>query len=129
MIVSWDAQSGESRYLREPSHDLTPEKIFERSWALTVIETVLERLRKDYAGAGKSELFQAIQAYLTEDDTTQTHATVAASLKMTEGALKMSVLRLRRHFRDLLRSEIAQTLADSTELEEELRHLFACLGV
>ncbi len=128
-IISWDAPSGEDRYLREPSHDLTPEKIFERSWALTVIETVLEQLRKEYASAGKSELFLAIQSYLSADDSTQTHASVAASLSMTQGAVKMSVLRLRSHFRSLLRSEIAHTVADVTELEEELRHLFACLGV
>src|SRR2546427_75368 len=64
-IIPWDAQSGENRYLREPSHDLTPEKIFERSWALRVVETVLEQLRKEYASAGKTELFLAIQSYLS----------------------------------------------------------------
>src|ERR1043166_107557 len=128
-IISWDARSGESRYLREPSHDLTPEKIFERAWALTVIETALEQLRKAYADAGKSELFLAIQSYLSGDDSTQTYATVAASLNMTEGAVKMAVVRLRSHFRGLLRSEIAQTVAEVTEPEEELRHLFACLAM
>jgi RNA polymerase sigma-70 factor (ECF subfamily) len=126
-IISWDNQPGEERYLREPTHDATPEKLFEQSWALTLIASVLEQLRKDYADTGKGHLFEAIHSYL-EEDGTQTYAEMAATLNMTEGAVKMAVLRLRENFRRRLRSEIAQTVGSAGEIDEELRHLFACLG-
>ena len=127
-IISWDDQSGENRYLREPFHEVTPERLFEQSWALTVIQNALEQLRKEYADAGKSQLFEAIQAYLSEDEGAETYASMATRLKLTEAAVKMSVLRLRRHFRELLRAEIAQTVGDPGELDEEVRHLFTALA-
>jgi RNA polymerase sigma factor (sigma-70 family) len=127
-MISWDAQAGEQRYLVEPRHEATPEKLFEQSWALTVIEGVLQQLRKDYADAGKGRLFEAIQSYLSGDDGADTYAEMAAKLNMTEGAVKMAVLRLREDFRHRLRTEIAQTVADVSEIDDELRHLFACLG-
>jgi RNA polymerase sigma-70 factor (ECF subfamily) len=126
-VVSWDEQSSEDRYLQEPATDLTPEKLFDQSWALTVIESVLEQLRKEHSEAGKSQIFEAIQSYL-EEEGADTYAEIAAKLGMTEGAVKMAVLRLRENFRQRLRSEIAQTVADATEIDEELRHLFACLS-
>lgn len=126
-ILSWEDESGENRYLREPAHDATPEKLFEQSWALTVIESVLAQLRKEYTDAGKPHLFEAIHSYL-EEDGAQTYAEMAATLNMTEGAVKMAVLRLRENFRHRLRSEIAQTVANAGEIDEELRHLFTCLG-
>lgn len=126
-IVSWDEQSAEQRYLVEPRHEATPEKLFEQSWALTVIASVLEQLRKEYDDAGKGPVFQAIQSYL-EGEGTDTYAGIAEKLTMTEGAVKMAVLRLRENFRHRLRSEIAQTVANAGEIDEELRHLFACLG-
>ncbi len=127
-IISWDDQSGENRYLREPSHDATPEKLFEQSWAMTLIQTVLEQLKKKYADAGKDQLFEAIHACLSEDEGSGTYAKIAAKLTITEGAVKMSVLRMRRRFRCLLRAQIAQTVPDAREVEEELRHLFTCWG-
>ncbi len=127
-IISWDDQSGEERYLREPSDNATPEKLFEQSWALTLIETVMGRLKKEYADADKIQLFDAIHACLSEDEGAGTYAGIAARLNMTEGAVKMSVSRMRGRFRLLLRAEIAQTVTDSGEVEEELRHLFKCLG-
>jgi RNA polymerase sigma-70 factor (ECF subfamily) len=128
VIISWDEQSAEQRYLVEPRHEATPEKLFEQSWALTVIEGVLEQLRKEYADAGKGRLFEAIQTYLSGDDGADTYAAMAAKLNMTEGAVKMAVLRLRENFRHRLRAEIAQTVGDTGEIDDELRHLFACLG-
>ncbi|HXJ61813.1 MAG TPA: sigma-70 family RNA polymerase sigma factor [Verrucomicrobiae bacterium] len=126
-IVSLDDQASEERYLREPTHDATPEKLFEQSWALTLIASVLKQLRKDYADAGKGHIFEAIHSYL-EEDGAQTYAEMAATLNMTEGAVKMAVLRLRENFRHRLRSEIAQTVGSAGEIDEELRHLFTCLG-
>jgi RNA polymerase sigma-70 factor (ECF subfamily) len=126
-IVSWDEGSAEERYLVEPHHETTPEKLFEQSWALKVIESVLEQLHKEYADAGKAQIFEAIHSYL-EEEGADTYAEMATRLNMTEGAVKMAVLRLRESFRERLRSEIAQTVADATEIDEELRHLFACLS-
>ena len=127
-IISWDEQAGEQRYLVEPRHEATPEKLFEQSWALTVIEGVLERLREEYSDAGKAPLFEAIQSYLSGNDAAGTYVAMAAKLNMTEGAVKMAVLRLRENFRHRLRSEIARTVSDASEIDDELRHLFACLG-
>jgi len=127
-IISWDDQSGEDRYLREPSDNATPEKLFEQAWALTLIQTVLDQMKKEYADAGKSQLFESLHASLSEDEGAGTYAEIAAKLNMTEGAIKMSVLRIRRRFGWLLRAEISQTLPDPKEVEEELRHLFTCLG-
>ena len=126
-IISWEDQAGEERYLREPAHDATPEKLFEQSWALTVIESVLAQLRKEYTAAGKGHVFEAIHSYL-EEDGAQTYAEMAAMLNMTEGAVKMAVSRLRESFRHQLRSNIAQTVADPSEIDAELQHLFSCLG-
>ena len=126
-IISWDEQSGENRYLREPAHDATPEKLFERSWALIVIESVLAELRKEYADGGKTSLFESIHSYM-EDEGAQTYAELAATLNMTESAVKMAVLRLRENFRHRLRAAITRTVAEPGEIDDELRHLFACLG-
>jgi hypothetical protein len=95
--------------------------------ALTVIESVLAQLRQEYTDAGKTHLFEAIHSSM-EEDGAQTCAEIAAKLNVTEGAVKMAVLRLRENFRHRLRSEIAQTVANTGEIDEELRHLFACLG-
>lgn len=121
-IVSLD-ESAEARYLREPSHDSTPDKIFEQSWALTVLETVLQRLRREYTAAGKAHFFDALQDHLVGDENAAAYASAAAQLGMKEGAVRMTVLRMRRHFGYLLRSEIAHTVADPGQLEEELRYL------
>ena len=121
--ISLDDDTAEDRYRREPSHDATPEKLFEQSWALMVLETVVQQLRKEYTAAGKLHLFEALQAHLIGDEDAAAYASAAAQLGMKEGAVRMAVLRMRRHFGYLLRSEIAHTVADPGELEEELRHL------
>lgn len=126
-ILSWDGQSAEERYLFEPCHDATPEKVYEQSWALTAIRSVLEQLQKDYAVSGKRELFEEIHSYL-EEEGANSYAEIGAKLNMTEAAVKMAVVRLRENFRRRLRAEIAQTVANDWEVDEELRHLFACLS-
>jgi RNA polymerase sigma-70 factor (ECF subfamily) len=125
-VISLDDDTAEDRYLREPSHDLTPEKLFEQSWALMILETVLQQLRKEYTASGKAHLFDALQEHLIGDENAS-YASAAAELGMKEGAVRMTVLRMRRHFGYLLRSEIAHTVADPGELEEELRHLVASM--
>ncbi len=124
-FISADEEIGESRFRLEPSHDDTPDKAFERTWALTLLESVLGQLKKEYAGAGKSGLFDALQGYLSGDKGTLPYVEMAARLDLTEAALKMSVLRLRRRFGELLRAKIAHTVTGPEEIDEEIRSLFA----
>jgi RNA polymerase sigma-70 factor (ECF subfamily) len=127
-LLSLDDDSAEDRYLREPSHDSTPEKLYEQTWALTVIDTVLQQLRSEYAAAGKTEIFEALQDQLIGAEDANSYASLAVRLGMKEGSVRMAVLRMRRHFGYLLRAEIAQTVNDASEIEEELRHLIASSG-
>ncbi len=124
-FVSLDEEPAENRYQREPFHDATPEKLFEQSWALTVIDTALRHLRDEYAAASKSEMFDALQDRLIGAEDSQSYAELTAKLGVPEGTLRMTVLRMRRHFGYLLRAEIAHTVGNANEIEDELRHLIA----
>ena len=127
-FISWDQEVVENRYRAEPSHEVTPDRIFERAWALTVLEKALEELRNEYAAANKTELFDTLQECLSGEKGEASYADVMPKLRMSEGAVKMSVLRMRRRYGELLRSEIAQTVTSTKELEEEMRQLFAVLS-
>lgn len=127
-VISIDAASAESRYGLEPSHELTAEKIFEQRWAQALLEQVHARLREDYAAAGKSQLFDQISPSLGQRRGAVRYAEMASRLEMSEAAIKMAVQRLRARYRELLRAEIAQTVASPEEVEEEIRHLFATFG-
>ena len=116
----------EVRYCQEPADTLTPERIFERQWALTLLDQVLARLQTEMAAEGKAALFDALKGHLTGSHLAG-YATTAARLGMTEGAVKVAAHRLRQRYRELLREEIAQTVASPDEVEEEIRYLFACL--
>jgi RNA polymerase sigma-70 factor (ECF subfamily) len=126
-IVSLDALSAESRYRLEPSHDLTPEKLFERQWALTVLERVLDRLQAELDADGKAALFQGLKPFLTGGRPAASYAEAAAELEMSEGAVKVAVHRLRRRYRQILKEEIAHTVASPEEVDDEIRYLLACL--
>lgn len=127
-FVSVDEEMGESRFRVEPSHNATPDKAFEQSWAMTLLESVLGQLKKEYARVDKSELFDALQGYLSGDKGAVPYAEMAARLNLTEAALKMSVLRLRRRFGELLRAKIAHTVTRPEEIDEEIRALFAAIS-
>ena len=124
-LVPLDAMSTETRYRLEPADNLSPDKAFERQWALTVLDQVLTRLRVEFASAGKAALFEELKPFLTGDGKADSHAEVSARCGMSEGALKVAVHRLRRRYRELLRDEIAQTVASPGEIDEEMRVLFA----
>ena len=126
-IVSLDALGAESRYRLEPAHNLTPEKLFERQWALTVLERVLARLQEELGADGKSALFEGLKPFLTGGRPAASYAEAAVELKMTEGAIKVAVHRLRRRYRQLLKEEIAHTVASPEEIDDEIRYLLACL--
>jgi RNA polymerase sigma-70 factor (ECF subfamily) len=122
-----DFGDADDRYTREPAHDETPEKLFERRWALTLLQHVLARLRQEYEANGKETLFEQLKGHLTGADT-QSHAAAAAVLGMSAGAVKVAAHRLRQRYRDLLREEIGQTIADPAQIDDEVQALFAALA-
>jgi len=126
-IVSWDSRTAEERYGLEPADPTTPEQIYDRRWALMLLETVLARLAGEQSAAGKQEVFAQLKGYLWEEAREASYAETAAQLNMTEGAVKVAVHRLRRRLRDLLREEVAQTVASGEEVDEELRHLIGAI--
>ena len=127
-IVSLPFDVADTRCAREPVDNLTPEQSFEWRWALTLLEQVMNRLSTEFARDGKAELFEALKPCLLGERTTQPYAMLAAKLGMTEGSVKVAVHRLRQRYRQLLRDEIANTVAKPEEVEEELRYLFAVLA-
>lgn len=126
--LSLDFATVEGQYRHEPADESTPEALFERTWALTLLHTVLQRLAEDYAQKGKSQLFDALKSQLTGHDGSTESAQLVEMLRLTPGALKVALHRLRRRFGDLLRQEVMATVADADELEEELRSLFRAVG-
>jgi RNA polymerase sigma-70 factor (ECF subfamily) len=125
--VSLDAEAAEDRYRFDPGHGVTPERIFERHWALTVIERAVARLRERYVKTGKQEQFEELKVFLSGEKRPVPHAEVARRLGVSELAVKVSVHRLRKRFRDALREEIAQTVAGESDIDAELRALYGAL--
>lgn len=121
--ISLDAQAAESRYRFEPVDTVTPEQLFERRWALTLLETVMQRLREDYEGSGRTALFEALRFAITGDKNAVPYTELAADLEMTAEAVSVAVHRLRRRYREVLREEIAHTVADESEIADELNSL------
>src|SRR5262245_27403287 len=123
--VPLDAALAETRYHDEPADQSTPELVFERRWGLTVLERAMERLRAE-SGDEEPERFERLKGYLTGSDADVQYREIAATLGMTETAVKAAVHRFRHRYGRLLREEIAETVADPAEVDDELRHL---LGV
>ena len=125
--LSLDFPSAESRFSHEPSHDLTPEKVYERRWAMTLLDRALSTLRQEYVAGGKAALFDRLSVFLA-GDRGPAHRDIAVELGMTEGAVKVAVHRLRGRCRQQLRCEVAQTVAADQDVEDELRDLLAAVG-
>jgi RNA polymerase sigma-70 factor (ECF subfamily) len=126
-VVSLGVSSGEERYQREPAHDETPERIFERRWVLSVLDRVVEKLREEFVHHGRSEHFEQLKVFLLGQGDTA-YAELACEMNISEGALKVAIHRLRKRYRELFRQEIADTVADPAEVESELRYLAAVLS-
>jgi len=124
--LSLDALNAEDRYRLEPSHNLTAERLYERHWALTLLERILGRLEMEWTVHGKKPLFDSLKSTLT-GSAEAGYAATGEELGMTEAAVKVAAHRLRRRYRELLREEIAQTVARPEEIDEEIRYLLACL--
>jgi len=127
-ILSLGFQNAEDQYALEPADQLSPEKLFEKSWALTVLERTMDRLEKEMAKKNKKKLFDHLKVYLTTEKDVIPYRNMAKELKMAEGSVRVAVHRLRRHYRKLLRGEIAQTVTDEDQIDEEMGHLFAALA-
>jgi RNA polymerase sigma factor (sigma-70 family) len=126
--IPLDFDVAESKYQLESSQALPAEKLFERRWALTLLDQVLLRLRDEFVKAGKEEYFDRLKSYLTGDRGGLSYEAFGQQFGMTEGAVKVAVHRLRRRYRELLREEIARTVDEPGEVEAEIRELFAILG-
>ena len=127
--ISLDVETADGTYQIEPRDDLTPEKLFDRRWALILLDRVLARLRDNHVSAGKGELFDQLKGFLTGDSTGVPYADVAKALGMTEGAVKVAVHRLRRQFRDTLIQEIAETVSDPADIDAEIEYLLKAVSV
>jgi RNA polymerase sigma factor (sigma-70 family) len=128
VIAPLEFSSGEDRYKREPTHDETPERIFERRWALSVLDRVVEKLRNEFVQHGRPEHFERLKVFLLGQSDARPYAALAGEMNMSEGALKVAIHRLRKRYRELFRQEIADLVADPAEVESELRFLVAALA-
>src|SRR5215510_4130001 len=129
-IIPLEMDSAEGNYRTDRPDLLSPEKLFERRWALTVIDLVLKRLEGEFIDSGRSQLFDRIKLFLSGTEDKVTYGQIAAQLQMSEGAVKVAVHRLRRRFRELMRAEIAQTILHPDqpgEVDAEIRALLAAL--
>lgn len=126
--ISWDQTSAEDRYQLEPASELAPDKVFEQRWALALFQHALLQLRDECAAAGKSELFAQLKGFLSDEPKDGAYADVAVALKMSTGAIAVAVHRLRQRYGELVRDEIANTVENAGEAENELRYLISLVA-
>lgn len=125
--ISIDFEAADERYRIDPGADLSPERMFERQWAIALLDLALARVELEYASAGKRDLFEALKPALQGRSKDAPLTEIAENLGSTEGAIKVAVHRLRKRFRDALRAEIAETVSTEEEIEEEIADLFRAL--
>ena len=121
--ISLDAEAAENRYRLEPADTLTPDRLFERQWALTLLDNAVRRLQREHEEAGRGQQFLELRFAITGDKSAVPYAELAARLSMNEEAVRVAVHRLRRRYRQVLRDEIADTVADEAEVGAELDYL------
>ena len=127
-VVSLDWQDADTRYQIDPPDNLSPDKLYDRAWAVTMLERVIARLRDENTNEGKAGLFGQLKPFLMVGKSAIPYAQVADSLKLTEGAVRVAVHRLRVRYRELLRDEVRQTISDPTQVEEEMQTLFSAFA-
>ena len=126
--LSLDWQEAETRYQFAPADNLSPDKLYDRAWATVLLEQVITRLRDEHASEGKGDLYEKLKPFLMVGKSEIPYARAATDLKMSEGAVRVAVHRLRKRYRELLREEIAQTLATPSQATEEMHALFSALA-
>jgi RNA polymerase sigma-70 factor (ECF subfamily) len=127
-MLSLDWAAAEERFDLEPATQASPDKLFEKQWALTILGDVLTRLGREYQSEGKTDLFAALRQTLLGLRESQPYAELAVKLGLSESAVKVAVHRLRKRYRGLIREEITNTLDDPREVEGEMRYLFQVLA-
>lgn len=127
-VLSLDLAAAEERFDLEPTDNSSPDKVFEKQWALTLLNNVLMQLEGEFRREGKGDLFAALKQTLTGTRESQPYSELAAKSGMNENAIKVAVHRLRKRYRELIRAEIAGTLARTQDIEEEMQHLFDVLA-
>jgi len=126
-LISIDRLRAEQAYTSEPSHDETPERLFDRRWARTLLDAGLERLRREMTTSAGLRRFERLLPFLIGESEIG-YAAAAAEMGLGESAVKVAVHRMRRRLRALLRDEVARTVGEPRQVDDELRHLFAALG-
>ena len=126
-FVPWDDADAENQVSLEWASGLSAEAVYERQWALTLLDQVFARLREECVCADKAQLFEVLRVYLSGEKGAASYAEAAGQLNMSQGAVQVAVHRLRRRYGELLRAEIAHTVSRPGEIDEEIRHLFAAL--
>jgi RNA polymerase sigma factor (sigma-70 family) len=127
--ITLDVNTAERAYAIQPSHQITPETLFEKKWALTVLRRALSRLRDEFTRDGGERQFELLKDYLLGGENEVPYRQVAGELEMTEAAVKMAVYRLRKRFGKSLRAEIADTVADEAQVDDEVYHLLSVLRI
>jgi RNA polymerase sigma factor (sigma-70 family) len=128
-VLSLNFETAENQYAIEPSHHLSADKIFERHWALTVLKRTMDRLKAELINENKQNLFTILRLYLTHEESSVPYSEAATKLGMTEGAVKGTVYRLRKRYRELLHDEIAQTVTTKDHVALEINELFAAVAL
>jgi RNA polymerase sigma-70 factor (ECF subfamily) len=126
-VVSLDMSDADGRFRREPNHQETPERLFQRHWALALLDQALGRLRGEYEAAHKEALFDALKGSLSGEGT-RAYGELARELGLTESAVKTAAHRLRKRYGELLRQQVRDTVATEADVDDEVRALFAALG-
>lgn len=126
-MLSIDVEAAEGRFRHEPADELTPQKLFDRRWALTLLDTVLAQLQDEFVQKGKERIFDRLKGFLSGETGGVPYSRIASELGMTEAAVKVTVHRLRQRYQQLLRDEIAQTVTSEEEVEEEIRYLIEAI--
>jgi RNA polymerase sigma-70 factor (ECF subfamily) len=127
-LVSWEEATAEGRYAQEPAGGLSPEQIYEMRWAATLLERVLARLREESLHPARLELFDQLKPHLWGEDEATPYAQLATRFNLSVAAIKVTVHRLRRRYREVLREEIAQTVADPAEVDGEIQYLIRVMS-
>ena len=126
--IALDGLSAEQRYSLEPASEMTADRVYDRRWALTLLETTRARLRQECFDADKAERFELLECYLPGEEPNRTYAEAGQELGLSEGAVKVEVHRLKKRYGELLRKEVAKTVGHASEVEEEVRYLIDVLA-
>jgi RNA polymerase sigma factor (sigma-70 family) len=126
--VPLDWTRADTQFRQEPADLLSPDKLYERAWAITLLERVVTRLRDEAAADGKAQMFEELKPFLMVEKARVPYAEAATKLGIAEGAIRVAVHRLRRRYKELLRHEIQQTLSDPAQVDGEIQALFSAFG-